>query len=691
VTYPPARRGDDADVLHGVTVPDPYRRLEDPDDPATIEWSDAQADLLAAHRAGWTDRAHFRERLAELLAAGSVSTPAWRYERAFFTRRTADQEHAVLLTIDPEGTERTLVDPSVIDPSGATTLDSWQPSQQGDLLAYQLSVGGTEESVLRVLDVLSGQDVDGPIDRARYSPVAWLPDGKAFYYVRRLPADAVPDGEEQFHRRVYLHWLGAEPEHDVEVFGAGQPKTSYFGVSMSRDGRWLVVTASVGTAPRNDAWLADISATEPAAPELRPIHVDVDARAYPHVGRDGRLYVWTDRDASRGRLAVADPADPELQMWQDLLTEDAEAVLEDYAILDDLDRPVLLANWTRHGLSEITVHDLGSGARIAAVDLPGLGSVGGLSERPEGGHEAWFAYTDHTTPVMVMHFDASTDELTTWAESPGTVSVPAVQSRQVIYPSSDGTEVRMVVVSPVMATDGPDQPKPTVLYGYGGFGLAMTPAYSASILAWVESGGVWAAPGLRGGGEEGESWHRAGMREHKQNVFDDFLAAAEYLIDAGWTTPELLAIEGGSNGGLLVGAALTQRPELYRAVVCSAPLLDMVRYEKFGLGATWSDEYGSAEDPTELGWLLSYSPYHHVRDGVAYPAVLFTVFDGDTRVDTMHARKMCAALQAATAADAATHAILLRAERDVGHGARAISRTVELAADQLAFLAAHLG
>jgi prolyl oligopeptidase len=330
---------------------------------------------------------------------------------------------------------------------------------------------------------------------------------------------------------------------------------------------------------------------------------------------------------------------------------------------------------------------------VDQVELPGLGSVGGLSERPEGGHEAWFGYTDHTHPTSVLRYDARTEELTTWAETPGAVDVPAVRSEQVTYRSKDGTEVRMVIVSPGSdepTSASPSHPRPAVLYGYGGFGVALTPAYSANILAWVEAGGVWAVAGLRGGAEEGETWHRAGMREHKQNVFDDFHAAAEYLVENGWTTREQLGISGGSNGGLLVGAALTQRPDLYRAVVCSAPLLDMVRYEKFGLGATWNDEYGTAVDPEELAWLLSYSPYHHVRDGVEYPAVLFTVFDGDTRVDPMHARKMCAALQAATGAQPERSPILIRAEGEVGHGARAVSRTVDLGADQLAFLSTHL-
>ena len=679
--YPDAPRGDHADVLHGVSIPDPYRPLEDEQDPATVAWSAAQAELLAAHRQQWDARPALHARLTELLGAGSVGTPTWRGERYFHARRTAEQEHAVLLTTDPDGTERTLIDPIALDPSGATTLDAWQPSKQGDLLAYQLSTGGTEESVLRVMDVATGENVDGPIDRARYSPVAWLPDGKAFYYVRRLAPEAVPTGEDQYHRRVYLHRLGADPDTDVEIAGAGLDKTNYYGVSVSRDGRWLIVSAAQGTSPRNDLWLADIEASDPAAPELVPVQLGVDARAYPHVGRDGRLYIWTDRDAPRGRLAVADPTDP--TVWQDLLPEDAEAVLEDYAILDRLDRPVLVAGWTRHAISELTVHDLTSGDRLSTLDLPGLGSVGGISERPEGGHEAWFAYTDHTTPVRILRYDAAAATVTTWAESPGEVDVPAVHSRQVTYRSTDGTEVRMVIIAP---TGAPDRPRPTVLYGYGGFAISLTPAYSASILAWVEAGGVWAVANLRGGSEEGEAWHRAGMRENKQNVFDDFLAAADYLVEHGWTTPDRLGIFGGSNGGLLVGAALTQRPELFRAVVCSAPLLDMVRYEQFGLGATWNDEYGTASDPDQLQWLLSYSPYHYVRDGVDYPAALFTVFDGDTRVDTMHARKMCASLQAATRADADERPILLRAEGKVGHGARAVSRTVDLVADELAFL-----
>jgi prolyl oligopeptidase len=685
--YPEARRSDDEDVLHGTPVPDPYRWLEDDTAPQTVAWSEAQDALLAAHTADLPGRERLRARVAELLGAGMVGTPVWRGQRQFFLRRTAEQEHAVLHTVDPDGTERVLIDPIAVDPSGMTTLDAWQPSKEGALLAYQLSAGGTEESVLHVLDVATGQHVDGPIDRARYSPVAWLPGGDAFYYVRRVDPATVPEDEAQYHRRVWLHRLGTSADDDTLVFGEGQDKTNYYGVTVSMDGRWLVVGASAGTAPRNDLWLADLTEGSPSSPDLRVVQEGVDASTSLHVGRDGRVYVFTDRDAPRGRIAVTDPGDPAYDTWVPLVPEDDEAVLEGYAILDgpELSAGVLLCSWTRHAMGEISVHSLATGERTGTVPLPGLGSVTGLCERPEGGHEAWFGYTDHVTPSSVFRYDASTGETSLWATAPGSVEVPEVHARQVEYASADGTAVRMLVIAP---TKEPDEPRPTVLYGYGGFGVPLTPGYSAGLLAWVEAGGVYAVANLRGGSEEGEQWHRSGMREHKQNVFDDFAAAAERLVADGWTSSARLAISGGSNGGLLVGAAMTQRPELFAAVVCSAPLLDMVRYEKYGLGATWSDEYGSAEVPEELAWLLGYSPYHHVREGADYPATLFTVFDGDTRVDPMHARKMCAALQHATSGD---RPILLRREGDVGHGARALSRTVALTVDTLTFAARWTG
>ncbi len=691
IGYPPARRLELTEDIGGHQVSDPYRWLEDTGDERDA-WLAAQAELFGSYREELPGRERLADRVRELLSTGYVGPPVWRGERCFFTRRDPEQEHGVLCTRLGEGPVEVLVDPMAVDPSGLTTLDAWQPDKEGRLLAYQLSEGGNEESLLRVIDVATGSAVDGPIDRCRYSNVAWLPGGKAFYYTRRLPPSAVPGDESQYHRRVYLHQIGAPADEDVLIFGSGRDKTDYYSVSVSRDGRWLTLSASRGTAPRNDLWIADLSESDPASPDLEVIQEGIDAQTGVWVGRDGRLYVFTDAGAPRSRIAVTDPADPQPAGWHDLIGEDPEAVLRGYAILDgaELERPVLLASWTRHAISEITVHDLATGERVGQVPLPGLGTVGGLSERPEGGPEAWFVYTDYTTASEVLRFDARDASVTTWATAPGSVPVPAVTARQVTYESKDGTAVRMLVIS----AEGPSQgPRPTILYGYGGFDISLTPAYSPNVLAWVSAGGVYAIANLRGGSEEGQEWHRAGMLDRKQNVFDDFHAAAEALIRDGWTTPEQLAISGGSNGGLLVGAALTQRPELYAAVICSAPLLDMVRYERFGLGQTWNVEYGTASEEEQLGWLLSYSPYHHVVPGTTYPAVLFTVFTNDTRVDPVHAYKMCAALQHATSCGSSGPGcpVLLRAEGQVGHGARAVSRTADLAGDTLAFAARHTG
>lgn len=690
--YPEAVRDPLLEQIHGHDVADPYRWLEDGSSEPAKAWSSQEDELWKSHLKSLSGRDQWATRVLDLLGAGYVSTPAWRGEHAFFMRRAAGQEHGILF-VDIAGTgERILIDPMAIDPKGTTTLDAWQPSKEGRLLAYQLSDGGTEEGRLYVLDVATGAIVEGPIDRTRYSPVAWLPGGAAYFYVRRLDPSLLPIDEAKYHRRVYLHQVGTPAESDVEIFGAGLEMTNYYDASVSLDGHWLQVSASAGTEPRNDLWIADLTTSPVSAPRLIQVQgADVDAQTGLHFGRDGRVFISTDKDAPRGRICVASPTDlleqGPLASWQDFIVEDEEAVMEGWSILDgaDLETPLILIAWTRHAMSEISIHDLQTGSKRGEIALPGLGSLAGLTERPEGGHEAWFGYTDHVTPPTVYHFDARNSQVTKYADPPGTIVVPTVFSRQVAYTSRDGTTVRMSILS---LTKDPDRPRPTILYGYGGFGVGLAPGYSAAALAWVEAGGVWVVANLRGGDEEGEEWHRQGMRGEKQNVFDDFHAAAERLIADGWTTSAQLAIQGGSNGGLLVGAALVQRPELYAAVLCSAPLLDMVRYEAHGLGATWSDEYGSAEIPEEFEWLFSYSPYHHVHAGVAYPATLFTVFESDSRVDPLHARKMCAELQFATTSD---RPILMRAESNVGHGGRAVSKAVDLTADGLAFMSRWTG
>ena len=668
--YPPARRLDLVEEIHGVAVADPYRWLEDASDPDTKEWLAAQEALFAEHAAAFRGRDRFRRRVGELYRTGIVGPPSWHGERAFFMRQDARQEHMVLHVAEPGGAERVLLDPHVLDPSGATVIDSWQPSADGSLLAYQVSTGGTEESSLYVLDVATGEVVDGPIGRTRYSPVAWLADGGTFYYVRRH------DGGKAVH----LHRVGADPERDPLVFGEGRDATTHYRLAVTGGGRWLTVAASLGTAPGNDLWLADLTAAPPHAPELRAVQEGVDAHTALRVGPDGRAYLMTDRDAPRGRIVTAELSDLRYESWRDLVPEDEEAVLSDFVFLDG----VLLVARTRHAAGELTRHDARTGEVLGTVPLPGVGTAGSLSARPEGGTQAWFVYTDDVTPVSVWRYDDRDGSTEPWAAA-GRARRPEVVSRLVEYASKDGTTVRMRVLSP----PGEKRPRPCILNGYGGFGRSMAPGFSAQALAWVEAGGVYAIAQLRGGGEEGEQWHRAGMGAGKQNTFDDFHAAAEALVAGGWTTPDRLAAVGGSNGGLLVGAALTQRPELYAAAVCSSPLLDMVRYESSGLGPAWRTEYGSAADPREFAWLYGYSPYHRVRRGAGYPATLLTVSDGDTRVDPAHARKMCAALQWASPAGEAP--VLLRVEYGTGHGNRAAARAIDLIADTLSFCATYTG
>ena len=517
----------------------------------------------------------------------------------------------MLHTVDPDGTERVLVDPVALDPTGATTLDTWQPSKEGHLLAYQLSVGGTEESVLHVMDVATGWPlVEGPIDRARYSPVAWLPGGEAYYYVRRLHPDLLPDGRGA----VPPPGLAAPGRHrpgrpTCEVFGDGLDMTNYYGVTVSMDGRWLVIGASAGTAPRNDLWLADLSDGDlDGAPSCGSCRQGVDASTSLHVGRDGRVYVFTDRDAPRGRLAVTSPDDPAYETWTDLVPEDDEAVLEGWAVLDGAGptaprraaaRCCARGPGTRWARSPCTTCWPPASAP-APCRCPASGRSPGWPSGPRAGTRRGSATPTTSTPASVYRYDARTGETTLWATAPGTR-----RGARGARPAGGvhlGRRHRSCGCSCSSADQGAG---PAAADGPLRLRRVRHPDDPGLLRRGCSPGWRPAAstrsPSCAAAREEGEQWHRDGMRDNKQNVFDDFHAAAERLVADGWTTTGQLAISGGSNGGLLVGAALTQRPELYAAVVCSAPLLDMVRYEQFGLGATWSDEYGSAADRRGAG------------------------------------------------------------------------------------------
>ncbi|TDO62494.1 prolyl oligopeptidase [Kribbella sp. VKM Ac-2571] len=608
--YPCAERLTLVEQVHGCTVADPYRWLEDAS--ASEHWLRDQDDLWLTYAASLTSRFRWKNRVRQLSDASSVSTPVWRGGCCFTLRRETGQQYAVLYA-----DETPLIDPKQLDPGGLTTLDAWQPSPDGTKLAYQLSRGGDERSSLHVLDVLTGELIDGPIDGCRYSPVAWLPDNETFYYVR--------------FRQVRRHHLG---DPDDATILAGEAS---YGLEISADGRWLTICTTT------DVWLADLITDAP------PRHIPLEATTIMSVGPDGRLYVVTTQDAPTGRICVGDPTEP--TTWHDYIQPDAP--LTGLAVLDDV---VLVSTAT-----EITVHDRLTGEGQGRVELPGAGSVGSLTAH---GSRAWFSYTDSVTPPRVYCYNASTHNTTDWGRAEG--GGHDAETHRLTTNSS--VELRVI---------GKPGLRPTILYGYGGFGQALTPTYSAFALAWVEAGGSFVTATLRGDGA-------SNTRHNKQDTIDDFIAAAEHLIAEGWTTADQLAICGESNGGLLTAAALTQRPELFAAAVCSAPLTDMIRYELSGLGERWTAEYGSVENPDDFKSLASYSPYHRVAEGVKYPAVLLTAFGNDTRVDPLHARKLCAALQHATAS---SRPVLLRFEPNAGHTTGGIN----LAADILAFIANETG
>jgi prolyl oligopeptidase len=684
--YPDAPRTTEQDLLHGVSVADPYRWLEDPSDHRTKAWQADQRDLYLRCRDEWPHVAQWSASLIELAADERRSVPVVRKDRTFFMRVTRDSEQPVLY-VSEGGVERVLVDPLAIDPSGDTVLEAWHASVEGDLVAYQLSAQGDEDCVLFVQDVTTGRVVDGPINRVRRTPVAWFPGGASFYYVRRLPPELHP-GEELYHRRVYLHRLGTDAADDIVIFGENREASQFYTVAVTMDGRWLTISASPGRSPHNELWLADLGLSDPARPDFKPVHVDATARTHtrivPGTAPDDTMWLRTTLAAPRGRVVATTPGDPGPQTWTTVIPERVDAVLKDFVPLtgEKLDRPTALVAWLRHAVCELTVHDLRDGSQLSTVTLPGLGSVGPLQTAPSPGHEAWFVYSDHTTSSTVMHFDAHGGRLhKTFAG--GAVDQHNCRVTVETATSHDGTPVRVFIVSP---TGKPDQPRPAILTGYGGFGAPMTPGYSPEVVAWVRAGGVFAVSCLRGGGEEGAEWHRAGMGRNKQRVFDDFDAVTDLLVRHGWTTPRKLGILGNSNGGLLVAAALTQHPEKYGAAASVAPLTDMVRYEKSGMGPSWRGEYGTVDDPDDFSALLAYSPYHNVREGCAYPPVLVGAFEEDSRVDPSHARKFTAALQHASASP-----VVLRMEDNVGHGSRATSRLVGVQADLFAFFGRYLG
>jgi prolyl oligopeptidase len=661
--------------LHGVTIADPYRWLEDASSTATRAWCEAQARHTRSVLEAVPFRDRLRARLTALFAIGVLTPPAVRRGRYFYLRREGDQQQPILyLREGRRGGDRVLIDAARLSPDGATALDWYYPSPDGRLLAYGLSEGGTEMSTLRVLDVDTGRDLPDEIRGTRACSVAWFPDGSGFFYTRYPEPGTVPAGEEHYHRHVFEHALGGDWRRDPRVFGEGRPPEDWPSVDVSPDGRWLVVSVSRGWT-RTDVYLKDRRGDDGfvAVAEGR------EALFGPTV-RNDRLYLHTNLDAPRYRLMAVDPERAGRDAWRELIPEGPD-VLEGVAAVGDR----LLVLHLHDASSRLALHDR-DGRRLHEVGLPGIGSVEGIGGEWSG-DEAFFGFSSFTTPPQVFRVDLASGASELWRKVAADVDPQDYRVRLVRYVSRDETPISMFLVH---RRDRPSDGRgPAVLTGYGGFGVSLTPTFGRGVLLFLESGGLYAVAHLRGGSEYGEEWHRAGMLDRKENVFDDFLAAADHLVAEGHAAADRLAILGGSNGGLLVGVALTRRPERFRAAVCQVGLFDMLRYHRFRIARLWVPEYGSPDDPEAFRWLHAYSPYHHVRDGTPYPAVLLTTGESDSRVDSLHARKMAARLQAATSSD---RPVLLRIEARAGHGqGRPLSKALTEWTDVWTFLLAELG
>lgn len=655
------------ECLHGVEVVDPYRWLEDQQSPETRSWLAEQAHYTEQVVGPPSEREELRRRLEQLTRIESVTMPTARNGRWFYYKRAADQEHFVYcMRHGPDGEETVLLDPHTMSSDLSVTAAVLDVSHDGNIVVFGLREGGEDELEIRLLDVPTRAELPDRLPKARYLGASLTRDKSTLYYGRAHDEGC----------RIYAHPIAADACADLKVFGDGYGPGVGIGAHVSEDGRWLVLVVWHGSAAKKtEVYLKDLAADGP----IVPVVADIDARFDARVVGD-RLYLHTDWEAPNGRLLVADPTTPDRANWTELVPE-RESVLDAVSYVGGR----LFLRYLQEAVSVLHVLSP-DGVQLGEIRGPSLGTLSAVAGRWSG-DEGFYAFSSYNVPPRIYRHVVSTGATHLWHQAQVPFDGDAFEVSQVWFASKDGTRVPMFVFHRRgLALDGS---APALLTGYGGFAISASPSFAAGPALWVERGGVFAVANLRGGGEFGEKWHEAGMMDRKQNVFDDFIAAAEYLVREGYTSPDRLAIQGGSNGGLLVGAALTQRPELFRAVHCSCPLLDMVRYHRFLQASYWVSEYGSAEDPAQFRYLLAYSPYHNVRDGVAYPAVLFTTGDADTRVDPLHARKMCALLQAATRSG---RPVALQYDTRLGHsGGQPATKQVDDLALSMAFLMREVG
>ena len=682
IAYPQTKKGDVVEVLHGHTIADPYRWLEDPNTPETAAWVEAQNKVSFGYLGKIEKRTAIRERLTKLWNYERYGVPSQEGAWTIFSKNDGLQNQAVIykatsLNAAPE----VLLDPNTLSTDGTVALSGMSFSEDGTHLAYSTSASGSDWMEWKVRDVATGQDLTDVIKWSKFSGAAWKKDGSGFYYSRY---DAPKDQGEAFkavnkNQKVYFHRIGTAQDKDELVYERPDQPDWGFGADVTDDGRWLLIFQSEGTNRENRIFLKDLS--NPNG-KIEPFLDKFDA-SYHIVGNDGAtFYVVTDKDAPRYRVVAIDKGRADPVAWKTLIAQAANR--------DVLSSSALIANrfvtvWRVDAHEKLKLFAL-DGRLESEIALPAIGSIAGLSGKRKN-TDAFYAFTSFNYPSTTFRYDFATKASTIFKQPKVDFDPNAFETKQVFYPSKDGTKIPMFIVHKKgLVRNGSN---PTYLYGYGGFDVSLEPAFSPSNVVWMEMGGVYAQPNLRGGGEYGKEWHEAGRLKNKQNVFDDFIAAAEWLISNQYTSTPKLAIGGGSNGGLLVGAVMTQRPDLFGAALPAVGVMDMLRYHKFTIGWAWKSDYGDPDIKEDFEVALKYSPLHNLKPGVSYPATLVTTGDHDDRVVPAHSHKFIAALQAAQKGSAP---VLTRIETKAGHGAgKPTTKIIEERADQWAFLTKALG
>ena len=676
IEYPETRKGDVVDTYFGHQVADPYRWLEDDMSEETADWVRAENETTFSYLNTIPFRDQLKERLTELWNYEKVGAPFNEGEYTYWYQNDGLQNQYVLWRQKANGEAEVFLDPNQFSEDGTTSLASVSFSQDGSLVAYSISEGGSDWRKIIVIDAETKAPIEDALVDVKFSGISWL-DNEGFYYSSYDKPDGSELSAKTDQHKLYFHKLGTDQANDPVIFGADKAeKHRYVSGSVSEDNRFLFISAAVSTSG-NKLFMLDLT---DASAELVTIVDNTASDTYVIDNVDSKLYLVTNLNAPNKRIVTVDAANPQPENWVDFIAE-TENVLS-----PSTGSGYFFAEYMVDAISQVRQYDY-DGNLIRDIELPGLGSVGGFSAKDED-EVIYYSFTNYNTPSTTYTFEPQSGESGIYRESGINFDASNYISKQVFYTSKDGTQVPMIITHKRgLELDGDN---PTILYGYGGFNVSLTPSFSVPNAVWLEQGGVYAVANLRGGGEYGKAWHNAGTQMQKQNVFDDFIAAAEYLADAGYADADHLAIRGGSNGGLLVGAVMTQRPDLMRVALPAVGVLDMLRYHTFTAGAGWAYDYGTAEQSEEMfKYLLNYSPVHNVKQGISYPATLVTTGDHDDRVVPAHSFKFAAELQSK---QHGSNPVLIRIETNAGHGAGTpVSKTIEQYADIFGFTLFNMG